>query len=93
MMGVPMILTEPVNVYLATRAVLILIKSGTIVDGTNIKEKVKTIVFPGMGTGVGLLPYDVCALQMKRAIDGFFYERYEFPSALSEAHRRYEDLY
>ena len=92
-MRVPKILTASVNAHLATRAVLVLVKSGTFVDGTNIKEKVKTIVFPGMGTGVGRLPYDVCALQMKRAIADFFYEKYEFPSTLSEAHRNHEALY
>jgi O-acetyl-ADP-ribose deacetylase (regulator of RNase III) len=91
-MRVPMILKESVNAYLATRAVLILVKHGEFGDGIAIKEKVKTIAFPGMGTGVGRMPYDTCALQMKIAIDDIIYEKQDFPDALSKAHLKHDFL-
>jgi len=68
-MRVPMILKDSVNIYLATRAVLILVKFGKFSNGTFINEKVKTIAIPGMGTGVGRVPYDICALQMNYYIE------------------------
>ena len=92
-MRVPMILKNLVNVYLATRAIFLLVKYGKFKNGNLIKEKVKKIAIPGMGTGVGKLPYDICALQMKRAIDEIFYEKYEFPKTWQEAQKRHQLLY
>ena len=92
-MRVPMILRNSVNVYLATRAVLVLIKFGTFKDGSLVKEKVKSVAFPGMGTDVGRLPYDVCAIQMKRAVEDIFYDKYEFPKTWREAQENHQLLY
>ena len=92
-MRVPMILKESVNVYLATKAVLLLGKYGTFSDGKVINKKVSKIAIPGMGTGVGRLPYEICALQMKRAVDDFFYENYEFPKSWYEAQKKHQLLY
>jgi len=92
-MRVPMILKNSVNVYLATRAVLVLVKYGKFKNGNLIKEKVKRVAIPGMGTGVGQVPYEICALQMKRAIDEIFYEKYEFPKTWQEAQKRHQLLY
>ncbi len=92
-MRVPLILKNSVNVYLATRAVLLLIKFGTFQDGSLVKEKVKSVAFPGMGTGVGRLPYDVCAIQMKRAVEDIFYDKYEFPKTWREAQENHQLLY
>lgn len=92
-MRVPMILKNSVNVYLATRAVLVLIKYGKFKNGKLIKEKVKRVAIPGMGTGVGKVSYDICALQIKKAIDEIFYEKYEFPKTWKEAQRRHQLLY
>jgi len=93
-MRVPMILKDSVNIYLATRAVLILAKYGKFSDGTFINEKVKTIAIPGMGTGVGRVPYDICALQMRRAVEDIFYENGEkFPKTWREAQKRHQLLY
>ena len=91
-MRVPMILKDSVNVYLATRAVLILIKHGNFPDGTPIKGKVKCVAIPGMGTGVGRVPYDICALQMKQAVDDILYEKYDFPKSWIEAQKRHQVL-
>ncbi len=92
-MRVPMILKDSVNIYLATRAVLILVKFGKFSDGTFINEKVKTIAIPGMGTGVGRVPYDICALQMRRAVEDVFYEEYNFPKTWREAQKNHQLLY
>ena len=92
-MRVPMILKGSVNIYLATRAVLILVKYGKFSDGTFINEKVKSIAFPGMGTGVGRVPYDICALQMRRAVEDIFYEKCNFPKTWREAQKKHQLLY
>lgn len=92
-MRVPMVLQNSVNIYLATRAVLILIKYGKFSDNIPIKKKVKSVAFPGMGTGVGRVPYDTCAKQMKRAVDDIFYNKYKFPMTWSEAQERHQLLY
>lgn len=69
-MRVPMVLgAETVNVYLATRAVMLLVGFGILIDGTPIKDIVKTVAIPGMGTGVGRVPPSVCARQMRQAIE------------------------
>jgi O-acetyl-ADP-ribose deacetylase (regulator of RNase III) len=92
-MRVPMILKESVNVYLATRAVLLLVKYGTFSNGSLIREKVKKLAIPGMGTGVGRFSYEICALQMKKAVDNFFYEKYHFPKTWYEAQKNHQLLY
>ena len=56
-MRVPMILTNSVNPYLAARAALRAAKSRSL-----------SVAFPGMGTGVGRIPPNVCARQVKAAI-------------------------
>jgi O-acetyl-ADP-ribose deacetylase (regulator of RNase III) len=68
-MRVPTVLRDSVNPYLAARAVLLLIKYGTFTDGTPISERVQTVAFPGLGTGVGKIGPMMCATQMRQAID------------------------
>lgn len=92
-MRVPMILTETVNVYLATRAVFILIKFGTFDDGTPIQDRVKSVAFPGMGTGVGRVPPEICARQMHAAFEDIIEEKYTFPRLWPEAQKCHQLLY
>lgn len=92
-MRIPMILRDSVNIYLAIRAILLLVKHGEFPDGTLIKEKVKIIAIPGMGTGVGRLPHHICALQMKKAVDDYYYEKYQFPKSWMEAQKIHQLLY
>jgi O-acetyl-ADP-ribose deacetylase (regulator of RNase III) len=92
-MRVPMILTETVNVYLATRAVFILIKFGAFDDGTPIQDRVKSVVFPGMGTGVGRVPPEICARQMHAAFEDIIEGKYMFPRLWPEAQKRHQLLY
>lgn len=58
-MRVPELLVESINAYLATRATLRLA----------VANKLPSIAFPGMGTGIGRLPVAVCAKQMRAAYE------------------------
>ena len=78
-MRVPTVLRETVNVYLATRAILTLVKFGTVPDGTPVKHIIETIAIPGMGTGKGKVPPHICANQMKVALENILLSQYEFP--------------
>jgi O-acetyl-ADP-ribose deacetylase (regulator of RNase III) len=93
-MRVPMILgSESVNAYLATRAALLLIQHGTLSNGTPLREVIKTVAFPGMGTGVGHIPYDVCARQMRKAIEDVVIQKPLFPNTWKMAQARHQALY
>ena len=93
-MRVPMILEDTsVSVYLATRAVLLLVKYGTFSDGNPIADIIQRVAIPGMGTGVGQFPPAVCAKQMKQAIDEVLLERFVYPNSWSEAQKRHQLLY
>jgi O-acetyl-ADP-ribose deacetylase (regulator of RNase III) len=95
-MRVPMILGETtVNVYLAMRAILLLITQATFEDGTEINSAVETVAIPGMGTGVGRVPPEVCANQMKTAFEEVIEkgEKYNFPNSWHEAQMRHQLLY
>jgi O-acetyl-ADP-ribose deacetylase (regulator of RNase III) len=92
-MRVPMILDESVNVYLATRAVILLASHGRFPDGRPISETVRTIAVPGMGTGVGRVPPAICARQMKAAVDDALLKTTSFPTSWYEAQLRHQLLY
>jgi O-acetyl-ADP-ribose deacetylase (regulator of RNase III) len=100
-MRVPMILDETVNVYLATRAVILLVRHGRFPDGRAIGDVVRTIAVPGMGTGVGRVPPAICARQMKAAVDDALLEPTSlpaswptsWPSSWQEAQIRHQLLY
>ena len=67
-MRVPMVLQESVNAYLAARAALLLVHHGTFPIGEHvgqqIADRVQTVAFPGLGTGVGRIGAKTCARQM-----------------------------
>lgn len=93
-MRVPMILgRESVNAYLATRAALLLIQHGTLPNGTPLHDVIKTVAFPGMGTGVGRIPYAVCAQQMRQAIEDVLIQKPLFPNTWKMAQTRHQALY
>jgi len=92
-MRVPMILSETVNVYLATRAVFRLARYGRLPSGEPISEVVERIAIPGMGTGVGRVSPEICARQMKRAYEEIIEERHEYPDSWWEAAKRHQLLY
>lgn len=93
-MRVPMILAQTsVNVYLATRAVLLLVKSGRFSDGAAISQVVERVAIPGMGTGVGRFPPATCAKQMRQAIDDVLLEKFVYPNSWVDAQKRHQLLY
>jgi O-acetyl-ADP-ribose deacetylase (regulator of RNase III) len=53
----------------AAAAVLRLWREGALPDGTRVRDAVRTIALPGLGTGVGGLAPDVCANQVGAAWD------------------------
>lgn len=93
-MRVPMVLRpETVNPYLATRAVLLLARHGTLPTGEPLSDRLRTIAFPGMGTGVGRVPAELCARQMRAAVGDILLDGYRMPKSWSEASERHQLLY
>lgn len=96
-MRVPMILRDTVNPYLAARAVLLLIVGGTFGDGARqgqpVADAVTTVALPGLGTGVGQVPPEVCARQVRAAIEDVVLGRRPFPATWDEAQERHQRLY
>jgi O-acetyl-ADP-ribose deacetylase (regulator of RNase III) len=96
-MRVPMILRDTVNPYLAARATLLLVKYSTFPDGPNkgqyIMDHVKSLAFPGLGTGVGQVGSNTCASQVRQAIEEVLQDKYTFPKTWSEAQSRHQKLY
>lgn len=97
-MRVPMILgPETVNAYLAARAVLLLVRRGAFKAGSdvgkNIRDHVQTIAFPGLGTGVGRVPFATCARQVRTAIEEFLSDQFSLPRSWAEASDRQQLLY
>lgn len=65
-MRVPMCIDKSVNAYLAFRGTLIeIIKFNTM----NESYKIQHVVCPGLGTGIGKIPSELCAKQMFQAYD------------------------
>lgn len=96
-MRVPMVLRESVNPYLAARAVLLLVKQGIFTHGTYAGEKisdyVETVAFPGLGTGVGRVSPDICAYQMRTAIEEVILGKFTFPVSWADAQHRHQQLF
>ena len=96
-MRVPMTLGNTVNVYLAARAVFLLIKHGVfdsgVFAGDPISNVVQSVAFPGLGTGVGSVGPNTCAKQMRSAIDDFVLDKYSFPFSWADAQERHQKLY
>lgn len=85
-MRVPMYLgQESINAYLAARAIFLLLKQPV---------PFKSVTIPGLGTGVGAVPYDVCAKQVRMAYDEFFLGKTnEFPKTWYQAQFRHQMLF
>jgi O-acetyl-ADP-ribose deacetylase (regulator of RNase III) len=83
-MRVPMILKDSVNVYLASRAIFLLLKQN--------HHRISIVTFSGLATGIGQIPYDICAKQMKQAYDEVWLEKFVFPKTWYEAQVRHTTL-
>ena len=93
-MRVPELLKkDSINPYLAARAVLLLIKYGTFEDGTPISKRVRTVAFPGLGTGVGQMNPDLCAKQVLAAIKRVVLNENHFPTSWKESVEQHKKLY
>lgn len=95
-MRVPMALESSINPYLAARAVFLLIRDGTFSSGTYsgqpISSHVKSIGFPGLGTGVGRVPPTQCSKQVRAAIEDVVMGRLVFPETTSRIRKRHDRL-
>ncbi|MCL2313328.1 MAG: macro domain-containing protein [Firmicutes bacterium] len=87
-MRVPMILTNTVNVYLATKAIFYL-----WINNCDAQKNINTITIPGLGTGVGKVPFDICAKQMRKAYDEIWLGQYDFPLTWKESQEKHQSLY
>lgn len=96
-MRVPMVLNDTVNPYLAARAVFVLISQGKFLSGNLVGEEVvnhiKTVAFPGLGTGVGRVGFNTCARQVRQAIEDIILKNYRMPQSWAEASERHQLLY
>lgn len=98
-MRVPMVLPkETINPYLAARAAFLLVLHGQFPGnskfaGSKVSEVVKTVAFPGLGTGVGKVGFDTCARQMRAAIEDVLHEKFSMPRSWAEASERHQLLY
>ena len=96
-MRVPMILNDTVNPYLAARAALLLVKHGKFavgaLKGEPIADHVESIAFPGLGTGVGRVEPEKCALQVRAAIKEVVFDERKFPSSWADAQIRHQQMY
>ncbi|HEX6343319.1 macro domain-containing protein [Umezawaea sp.] len=63
---------DTVHPYLAARAVLRLWQEGRLEDGRPVRDVVRTIAMPGLGTGVGGVAPETCARQVAAAWDEVF---------------------
>jgi O-acetyl-ADP-ribose deacetylase (regulator of RNase III) len=96
-MRVPMRLGETVNPYLAARAVFLLVEHGRMPAGAcagePIREHVRSVAMPGLGTGVGQVSAAVCAHQVRQAIEDVLLAGYRMPRSWAEASERHQLLY
>lgn len=63
---------DTVHPYLAARAVFRLWRDGRLDDGRAMRQAVRSIAMPGLGTGVGGVKPEVCARQVAAAWDETF---------------------
>jgi O-acetyl-ADP-ribose deacetylase (regulator of RNase III) len=96
-MRVPMILGNSVNAYLAARATLLLVTKGTFQsaseNGQPIANRIERLALTGLGTGVGQLGLNVCARQVRAAIDEVLLGGSSPPQSWAEASERHQLLY
>jgi len=91
-MRVPMDVRGTANPYLAIRGVLLAVKHGVFKDGTPVKDRIKTIAFPGMGTGVGQITPTVFAKQMKQAVEDVIEDKFEFPKTIWNTEKNHREM-
>jgi O-acetyl-ADP-ribose deacetylase (regulator of RNase III) len=96
-MRVPLILgKDSINAYMSMRALIMLVREGIFRDGKyrgeKISDHVKTIALPGLGTGVGKIPYETAAHQISKAISLHAQGKHFLPKSWFLAQENHEDL-
>ena len=80
---------ETIAPFLAMRAVLLLIREGRFSEGSNagepIRDHIRHVACPGLGTGIGSVPAEVCATQIKAALDLHYDAKNRLPVHWAEA--------
>lgn len=95
-MRVPQALTNSVNPYLAARAVFRLIAEGLFKEGPEqggyLRDRIRSVAFPGLGTGIGEVRPDNCARQMREAIRHTLVDPKPFPQSWVQAQEWHHDM-
>ncbi len=95
-MRVPMILNDSINPFLAARALFLLIRDGTFTSGSysgeHVRNHVKSVLLPGLGTGVGRVPAVQCSKQIRAAIEDVVLGKFTFPKTTSQIRKRHDRL-
>lgn len=61
--------------------------------GERVSDAVKSVAFPGLGTGVGRVAPEICARQVRTAIDHVVLGKSSSPMSWSEAQIQHQKLY
>ena len=56
-------------------------------------DDVKSVAFPGLGTGVGRVGFYTCAKQVREAVREFALEKHLFPTSWVDAQSKHQKLY
>lgn len=96
-MRIPMKLPgDTINPYLAAKAVLrCALRANEVLaqyEGDPKAKGIKTVAFPGLGTGVGAVDPELCAWQVRNAIEEVLLEDSFFPYAWQDATTRHRHL-
>lgn len=91
-MRLPMVLHKTINPFLAMRAILLLITKGRFENGELISNKIKSCAISGLGTGVGCVPPEMCARQMRIAYGQVILNETIFPRSWYDANELYHSL-
>lgn len=84
-MRCPMILgPQSVNAYLAARAIFLLLKQPDL--------PFNSVTIPGLGTGVGQVPYENCAHQMRIAYEEFYLGKFVPHASWRDAQKHHQML-
>jgi O-acetyl-ADP-ribose deacetylase (regulator of RNase III) len=88
-MRVPMNVAGTLHPYLAARAVFRLVKQGVFAAGSgaegHVSSRVSAVAMPGLGTGVGGVPPQACARQVRWAYEQIVLGRMPRYASLAEA--------
>ncbi|GAA4370595.1 macro domain-containing protein [Hymenobacter saemangeumensis] len=92
-MRTPMTITRGPNVYLAMKALLVLLLDGKMPSGEPVADHVRSVAIPGLGTGVGQVRPLVCARQMRIAWEDVMQRKYATKAGWEELRSNYAYFY